>query len=173
MSLTIITGNMFSGKTTELIRHIKKFRIIGKKLLVINSTKDTRCSNHVLRTHDFDMFACVKTNDLTDVDWSNADVIAIDECQFFYGLRVFVEKLLKHDKIVVLAGLDGDYMQRPFGEISHCFPLADTVIKLSALCMVCLDGTPGPFTQRVVNNQDLELVGDKDMYRAVCRKHLD
>ena len=172
MSLTIVTGNMFSGKTTELIRHLKRYRVIGKSVLVINSKKDTRCAANVLRTHDLDVFACVKTNELTDIDWQKADVIGIDEGQFFVGLRDFVEELVHHGKIVIIAGLNGDYKQRPFGEILECIPLADTVIKLSAHCMICLDGTAGPFTQRVVPGDEVELVGDKDMYRAVCRKHL-
>tara|TARA_Y100000996_G_scaffold414463_1_gene405422 strand:+ start:1579 stop:2079 length:501 start_codon:yes stop_codon:yes gene_type:complete len=165
-------GNMFSGKTTELVRRLKRYEVIGKRILVINSSKDTRCFEHVLRTHDNMKFDCIKTNDLNELNYQDVDVIAIDEAQFFIGLKVFVEKVLKRGKTVILTGLDGDYKQGKIGEIIDCIPLADKVFKLSAMCMECMDGTHGPFTKRIVDNTETELIGGKEMYRAVCRKHL-
>ena len=172
MSLKIIMGNMFSGKTTELVRRLKRYEVIGKRILVINSSKDTRCLEHVLRTHDNMKFDCIKTDDLKELNYQDVDVIAIDEAQFFIGLKVFVEKVLKRGKTVILTGLDGDYKQGKIGEIIDCIPLADKVFKLSAMCMECMDGTHGPFTKRIVDNTETELIGGKEMYRAVCRKHL-
>ena len=172
MSLKIIMGNMFSGKTTELVRRLKRYEVIGKHILVINSSKDTRCLEHVLRTHDNMKFDCIKTDDLNELNYQDVDVIAIDEAQFFIGLKVFVEKVLKRGKTVILTGLDGDYKQGKIGEIIDCIPLADKVFKLSAMCMECMDGTHGPFTKRIVDNDEINLIGGKDMYRAVCRKHL-
>lgn len=165
-------GNMFSGKTTETIRRLKRYKIIGKNIMVINSQKDTRSTEEVLRTHDNVTFRCIKTNDLSVVNIDDADIIAIDEAQFFVGLKQFVENALEVNKTVMLAGLDGDYKQRKFGELLDCIPLADEVTKLSAMCMDCMDGTPGPFTKRTVKCDKLELVGGDDMYKAVCRKHL-
>ena len=172
MSLKIIMGNMFSGKTTELVRRLKRYEVIGKRILVINSSKDTRCLEHVLRTHDNMKFDCIKTNDLNELNYQDVDVIAIDEAQFFIGLKVFVEKVLKRGKTIILTGLDGDYKQEKIGEILDCIPLADKVFKLSAMCMECMDGTHGPFTKRIVNSDKVELIGGTEMYRAVCRKHL-
>lgn len=172
MSLHVIMGNMFSGKTSEMIRRLKRYMVIGKKIVVINSQKDTRSTEEVLRTHDNVKFRCIKTNDLSTVDIDDAEIIAIDEAQFFTGLKAFVEKALEINKTVMLAGLDGDYKQRKFGELLDCVPLADEVTKLTAMCMDCMDGTQGPFTKRIVANEELELVGDHDMYKAVCRKHL-
>ena len=163
---------MFSGKTSELVRRLKRYEVIGKNILVINSSKDTRCLEHVLRTHDNMKFDCVKTNNLDELNYDKVDVIAIDEAQFFVGLRQFVKKALGHDKTVLLTGLDGDYKQEKIGEILDCIPLADKVFKLSAMCMKCMDGTHGPFTKRIVNSDKVELVGGKEMYMAVCRKHL-
>ncbi len=100
------------------------------------------------------------------------DVIAVDEAQFFSGLKSFVKKVLMDNKTILLAGLDGDYKQEKFGEIIDCIPLADKVFKITAMCMECMDGTHGPFTKRIVQNDKLELVGDHDIYKAVCRKHL-
>lgn len=176
MVLSIIMGNMFSGKTSELIRRLKRLKIIGKKIMVVNSAKDTRSLDEVLKTHDNVKFDCFKVLHLPDLEkneaFENADIIAIDEAQFFVGLKVFVEKCLKLGKSVILAGLDGDSFQRKFGELLDCIPLASEVSKLSALCMCCNDGTPGPFTKRIVDNMELELIGGSDMYIAVCGEHL-
>ena len=163
---------MFSGKTSELVRRLKRYEVIGKSILVINSSKDTRCLEHVLRTHDNMKFDCVKTNNLKTLDYKKVDVIAIDEAQFFTGLRQFVEEALKRSKTVILTGLDGDYKQEKIGEILDCIQLADKVFKLTAMCMECMDGTHGPFTKRIVNSDKVELVGGKEMYMAVCRNHL-
>jgi thymidine kinase len=167
---------MFSGKTSELIRRLKRQRAIGDNILVINSAKDTRSCEQVLKTHDGVTFNCLKTWDLFDVlhmpDFDNADVVAIDEAQFFPRLRKFVECALYVNKRIIVAGLDADSSQRKFGEIVDCIPLACDVTKLSALCSRCKNGTPGPFTKRIVEDKTVELIGGSDKYTAVCRHHL-
>jgi thymidine kinase len=176
MGLSIIMGNMFSGKTSELIRRLKRLKVIGKNILVINSAKDTRSPDEVLKTHDNVKFNCYKVYDLFDimdtVEFDDADIIAVDEAQFFPRLKKFVECCLLSEKSIILAGLDADSFQRKFGELIDCIPLACEVTKLSALCMCCNDGTPGPFTKRTVDDMRLELIGGSDMYAAVCQKHL-
>ena len=176
--LEIIMGSMFSGKTSELIRRLKRHRIIHRKILVVNSYKDCRNDGDVLQTHDRDTFACIKTVTLMFIlgtdDYRSSDVIAVDEAQFygFGDLYEFVQQALRDDKHVLVAGLDGDFQQRTFGELFSLIPLADEVTKLTALCMECLDGTLGPFTKRIIDDSTQELIGDTNMYRAVCRKHL-
>jgi thymidine kinase len=169
-------GNMFSGKTSELIRRLKRHRVIGDCVLVINSKKDIRNEGEFLQTHDKSTFDCLKTNVLTDVldtqKYRDAIVVAVDEAQFFEGLRPFVEQALRDNKNVILTGLDGDFKQQVFGEILAMIPLADDVTKLKALCMECMNGTLGPFTKRTSTSTDQELIGDSDVYRAVCRRHL-
>lgn len=173
MSLEIIMGGMFSGKSTELIRRVKRHAVIGKSILVVNSSKDVRSSDDVVQTHDKQTFNCVKLTDLMGCSIEDYDVIAVDEAQFFPGLRTFVEHALAQEKHVILAGLDGDFQQRRFGEIFDVLPLADEVLKLCALCMYCKNGTPGPFTKRCVSTSQVqELIGGSDVYRAVCRKCL-
>jgi len=176
MGLTIIMGNMFSGKTSELIRRLKRYKIIGKKIVVINSDKDTRSDDEVLQTHDGVQFPCLKVPHISHCvirqEFCDADIVAVDEAQFFTDLKEFVGMCLFLGKSVILAGLDGDYRQQKFGEVIDCIPMASDVIKLSALCMECQNGTPGPFTKRIVDDDTLELVGGKDIYKAVCRKHL-
>lgn len=176
MSLHIIMGNMFSGKTSELIRRLKRLKVVHKDIIVINSAKDIRSPDEVLRTHDNVKFKCLKVMDLFDIasrdEFYSCDIIAIDEAQFFPKLKKFVELCLFENKTVILAGLDGDCFQRKFGELLDCIPLASEVTKLSALCMTCNNGTPGPFTKRIVDSKELELIGGSDMYIAVCQKHL-
>ena len=176
MGLSIIMGNMFSGKTSELIRRLKRLKVIGKEVMIVNSAKDTRSPEEVLKTHDNVKFNCHKVYDLFEIintyEFDEADIIAIDEAQFFPRLKKFVECCLHVNKSVILAGLDGDAFQRKFGELTDCIPLACDVTKLSALCMRCKNGTPGPFTKRTVDDKTLELIGGSDMYIAVCRNHL-
>ena len=176
MGLSIIMGNMFSGKTSELIRRLKRLKVIGKNIIVVNSAKDTRSPDEVLKTHDNVKFNCHKVYELFDLvqldDFEVADIVAIDEAQFFPNLKKFVEYCLFENKNVIVAGLDADSFQRKWGEILECIPLACEVTKLSALCMYCNNGNPGPFTKRKVENNELELIGGSDMYMALCRKHL-
>ena len=175
MSLEIVIGCMFSGKSSELIRRLKRHRAVADSVLVVNSARDVRNPSPVLQTHDGVTFDCVKTNDLftlasTDA-FDAATVIGIDEAQFFSRLREFVEYCLMRDKKVIVAGLDGDFRQAVFGEILTLIPIADRVDKLQALCMECRDGTFGPFTKRIVHHVAQELVGSDDLYMAVCRRH--
>jgi len=175
--LELIMGCMFSGKSTELIRRLKRYKAINKQVLVINSAKDTRSTEQVLKTHDGVTFNCIKTNNLNEIfkskDFRNVEIIGIDEGQFFNGLYDFVIGSLKLDKHVIVASLDGDSNQETFGETLSLIPIADEVDKLKAFCMECNDGTPAPFSKRIImQNEGQELIGDNDFYRAVCRKHL-
>ena len=176
MGLSIIIGNMFSGKTSELIRRLKRLKVIGKDVMIINSAKDTRSHEEILKTHDNVKFDCHKVFDPFEIintdEFDKADIIAIDEGQFFPRLKKFVECCLHVNKSVILAGLDADSFQDKFGELIDCIPLACDVTKLSALCMRCNDGTLGPFTKRIVDDKTLELIGGSDMYIATCRNHL-
>ena len=176
MGLSIIMGNMFSGKTSELIRRLKRLKVIGKDVMIINAAKDTRSPEEILKTHDNVKFDCHKVFDLFEIintdEFDRADIIAIDEAQFFPRLKKFVECCLHVGKSVILAGLDADSFQHKFGELIDCIPLACDVTKLSALCMRCNDGTLGPFTKRIVDDKTLELIGGSDMYIATCRRHL-
>jgi thymidine kinase len=175
--LELIIGGMFSGKSSELIRRLKRYKAIDANVLVINSIKDTRSNVEVLQTHDMVTFDCIKSENLLmiveDENYKNAHIIGIDEAQFFPNLLAFVKLALADSKHIIVAGLDGDFKQNMFGDILHLIPLCDEVQKLTALCMECRDGTPGPFTKRVCTEcSDQELVGANEYYKAVCRYHL-
>ena len=170
--LELILGCMFSGKSTELIRRCRRHQAVGHFILVVNSSRDTRSHLDVVQTHDKNVMACTKTDDLFQLDIDPYNVIAIDEAQFFTGLQTFVQRALSMEKHIIIAGLDGDFMQREFGEILNLIPHADEITKVYALCMSCKNGTLAPFTKRLTDSKEQELIGDASVYIAVCRRCL-
>ena len=101
--------------------------------------------------------------------YSTSDVIGIDEAQFFPDLLEFIKQTERDNKIIIIAGLDGDSNRKPFGQILDCIPLCDEVTKLTAMDMILKDGTPAIFTKRLVDNSDQICVGAKNEYAAVSR----
>lgn len=169
--LEIILGPMFSGKTTELIRRTNRAKSVGKKVLCVNSQKDTRCAKEV-QTHDATRLSALKVTDLSDIleYIEEYDIITIDEFQFFNNPIPIVENLLDQGKMVIISGLDGDFRQKRFGDILELVPQADRVDKLHALCYRC--GGDAPFTKRIISDSVQELIGASESYKACCRKHL-
>ena len=172
--IEIILGCMFSGKSTELLRRCYRYQAIEQNVLLINHSSDTRTDNSI-KTHRNDKHNALKTNSLMSIidtnEFNNAQIIGIDEAQFFQDLYSFVINAEKYDKIIIIAGLDGDFHRKPFGQIMDCIPLCDTVEKLTAMDMIDKDGTPGIFTKRIVKNNNQVLVGSSDYYMAVSRKN--
>ena len=149
MPLTLILGGMYSGKTTALLKYRQG------KTLILNHCYDTRTDG--VRTHDGVEEEAVKCMELPNC--SGYDTVLIDEAQFFDSLDG-VENLAKK---VVVAGLSGDYLQRPFGKILNLIPRADKVIFLTAKCLC---GKAAPFTKRVSGGTNLISVDSR--YIAVC-----
>lgn len=168
---------MFAQKTTELLRHIRRFRSIGFRVLVINYAHDTRYGTDMIASHDLDTVparSLLHLGDLTSEDVASYDVIVIDEGQFFDDLRPQVESWVDtHPKLqVVVSGLDGDANRRPFGQMLDLVPLAETVLRLSSYCAICRDGTTAHFTKKVGGSADTVVeVGAGDKYIPVCRRH--
>jgi len=177
--LELIIGPMYAGKSSELLRIANRYRSIGKRVLAINHVYNTRYgSNDQIITHDKRILAdnCIATETLSDIhkipQYVDADIILIEELQFFTNAYDFVVKAIDIDhKTVIAAGLDGDYRKQEFGDVLRLIPHADTVMKLTALCKSCGDGTPALFTKRIINSSDIKLVGGEESYQAVCRKH--
>lgn len=168
----VILGCMFSGKSTELLRRTNRYRAIGKKVLLINHTHDSRTGESI-QTHSKMKEIAVKTNILSSVIVSQAfeecNVIGIDEAQFFPDLLDFVKHAELLDKIIIVAGLDGDYKREPIGQILQIIPLCDEVVKLNAMDMIDKDGSRGIFSKRIVNKGGQVLVGANESYAAVSR----
>ena len=176
--LDIITGPMFSGKTSSLLYKISKLSVL-KKIYIINSTLDNRYNNNSITTHSNYSCDAVLLENL-DLDYNKLkkireeyQVIAIDEAQFFTDLYEFVKTALELDFHVIVCGLNGNYKQEKFGQILDLIPLANNVDLLKGYCMICKDTTEGIFTKRINDNKvDEIIVGNEDKYMCVCRKHL-
>ena len=168
--LELILGPMFSGKTTRLIQHYKAYKYIGKKVVVINFSLDTRYSTTMLSSHDHVEIPCIFTSTLSDHSiWLDADVILINEGQFFEDLlKTVVEMVDVHKKHVHICGLDGDFRRLRFGTILDLIPYSDKVEKLGAFCGLCKDGTYAIFSHRVSNESEQVVIGS-DNYMPLCR----
>jgi thymidine kinase len=174
--LEIITGCMFSGKSTELINRIQKALILKKQIIIINHICDQRYDTNMISTHDFKKINSISLNNLSDIfdhnDYKNSEIIFIDEAQFFNDLKDSVLKIVEFDnKWVVVCGLHSDYQRNKFGQIIDLLPYCDTFIKQTALCIKCCDGTPASFSKRIIDNDSLILVDGELSYIPVCRKH--
>jgi thymidine kinase len=177
--LELILGPMFSGKTTQIIQIHNNYSYIGKKVVVINFSEDKRYHDTMLSTHDRKMIPCILSDDLVD-NWSNtlnphysemneADVILINEGQFFKGLKeVVIDMIEKQGKIVYICGLDGDFKRQKFGELLDLIPYCDKVTKLTSLCSVCRNGKKGLFSCRVTKETAQVVIGS-DNYKPLCR----
>ncbi len=168
--LELILGPMYSGKTTRLIEHYRAYKYIGKNIVVINYSLDTRYSDTMLSSHDRCEIPCAFANNLNKDLWLNADVVLINEGQFFSDLVPAVQEMVEtYGKTVHICGLDGDFQRQRFGTILDLIPLCDKVEKLTAFCGICRNGTPAIFSRRVSNESEQVVIGS-DNYVPVCRK---
>lgn len=174
--IEVITGPMFSGKSEELIRRLKRARIARQRVACYKPDIDLRyhrtaIASHSSQTHEASTVATVeelKAALFPQLD--KVDVIGIDEAQFFDTRLVpLVLELVHLGKRIVIAGLDTTFNAEPFGPIPALMAVADEVSKLSAVCMVC--GQPAIHTQRLGQSQELVVVGTAGVYEARCRAH--
>jgi len=186
--LEIIFGPMFSGKTSKLVEIYKQNIFCNIPVAVINYALDKRYHDTMLSTHDKHMIPCIQTMSLMsiweksaniDIDseniakhhnqLQNAEVILINEAQFFNDLYIVVVSMLNAGKKIYVSGLDGDFKRNKFGQILDLIPLCDKVTKLTSLCSICKNGEPGIFSMRITSETHQTLIGS-DNYVPVCRK---
>ena len=173
--LELFIGPMFSGKTSKLLEIYKQCKFCNIPVAVINHSADTRYHDTMLSTHDGNMIPCIQTHDLRCMwdskennDLNEAKVILINEGQFFPDLAHVVRSMLDVNRKVYVAGLDGDFERRRFGEILDLIPLCDKVTKFTSLCGRCKNGSHGIFSQRISKEIEQMLIGS-DNYIPVCR----
>ncbi|XP_055971439.1 thymidine kinase, cytosolic isoform X2 [Sorex fumeus] len=159
---------MFSGKSTELMRRVRRFQIAQYKCLVVKYAKDTRYSTH-FSTHDRNTMEALPACQLRDVtqDAMSVAVIGIDEGQFFPDIVDFSETMANAGKTVIVAALDGTFQRKAFGNILNLVPLAESVVKLTAVCMQCF--REAAYTKRLGVEKEVEVIGGADKYHSVCR----
>jgi thymidine kinase len=177
MSLEVVIGPMFSGKSTYAISYVRRQRSIGKKVLVIKPDIDVRYSNqNYIVTHNQETIDCKVWDtkySLCEYRNFNYDCYVVEEAQFFTGLIDYCRHILFDlEKDILVVGLDGDAYQRKFGEVLDIIPMATSVKKLTSLCSYCKDGTPAPYTRRLEISETQVDVGGAEKYAAVCLVHL-
>jgi thymidine kinase len=178
--IEVIAGCMFSGKSEELIRRLKRAQIAKQKVIALKSSLDDRYGLEAITSHsgvrlDSATVSC-PTDVLKIVEERQVEVVGIDEVQFFDpGIIDVAEYLAGKGVRVILAGLDQDFRGEPFGPMPELLALAEDVTKLTAVCMVC--GRPATRTQRIVNGRPARyddpvvMVGAAESYEARCREH--
>lgn len=178
MSLEVVLGPMFSGKSTYALSYVRRQRAIGKRVLIIKPDIDNRYSNEpLIITHNNEKIPCMLwdvTKPICIISVTNYDCFVIEEAQFFTHLHHFCcHFLFKENKHILVVGLDGCAQQKRFGEVLDIIPLATSVTKLSALCSDCKDGTHAYYTKKLEWGGEQQVdVGGAEKYVAVCLRHL-
>jgi thymidine kinase len=177
--IEVVCGSMFSGKTEELIRRVRRAQIAKQQVQVFKPIIDTRYAIGRVTSHsgqDYDARPCADSAEIAGCITPETTVVAVDEAQFFdMGLVEVVTKLADHGTRVILAGLDLDFRGEPFGPMPQLLCEAEEVTKLHAICVVC--GEDASRTQRLVNGQPARyddpiiMVGAAEAYEARCREH--
>jgi thymidine kinase len=178
-SVEVVCGSMFSGKTDELIRRLRRAAIARQKIQVFKPAIDVRYAIEKVTSHagtDFDAIPVENAADIRLRLEADTTVIGVDEAQFFEPEIIpLVDELAGRGLRVIVAGLDTDFRGEPFGPMPLLMARAEKVDKLQAICMVC--GEPASRTQRLVNgkparyDEPVVIVGAAEMYEARCRKH--
>jgi thymidine kinase len=173
--IEVIVGSMFSGKSEELIRRLRRARIARQRVQVFKPRIDTRYSTDDIVSHgEMRMESSVvdSARELLERIEPDTEVVGIDEGQFFdQELPAVCSTLADRGVRVIIAGLDQDYLGKPFEPMPQLLAIAEYITKTHAICMVC--GNPANHTQRLVASGDRVLVGAAGLYEARCRRCFD
>lgn len=178
-SIEVITGSMFSGKTEELIRRLRRARIARQNVLVFKPIIDNRYAHEKVTSHaglEFEAIPVARASETMPLIQPETTVVALDEAQFFEADAIEVCRTLAARGIrVIVAGLDQDFRGEPFGPMPQLLAVAEHVDKLHAICAVC--GGEASRTQRLINGQParydepIVVVGASELYEARCSEH--
>ncbi len=168
--IEVITGSMFSGKTEELIRRLKRAQIAKQKVEIFKPELDKRYSENEIVSHDSSSIPSIPVKEPEQILQlaKDADVVGIDEAQFFdFSIIDVCNKLANEGKRVIVAGLDMDYLGKPFGPMPHLMAIAEYVTKVHAICIKC--GDLAHYSHRITASDSLIELGEKDKYEPLCR----
>jgi len=169
--IEVICGSMFSGKTEELIRRLKRAKIANLKVEIFKPAIDVRYDETAVVSHDANSIQSTPIdNSQTILLLANdVDIVGIDEAQFFDDeITTVCERLAVKGVRVIVAGLDMDYLGKPFGQMPKLLAIADFITKLHAICMSC--GNVANISHRKSSQEGQVLLGEKDIYEPLCRK---
>lgn len=170
-SIEVICGSMFSGKTEELIRRLRRAQFANQKIRIFKPCIDVRYSDDMVVSHDFHKIESTpipSPEHMLECIGDGTQVVGIDEAQFFDETVISVVSKLADSGIrVVIAGLDMDYLGKPFGPMPALMAIAEDVLKVHAICVKC--GSPAAHSHRLSKNEDLVVLGEKDVYEPLCR----
>lgn len=166
----LILGPMFSGKSTELLRLVRRFYYKRKTTICVSYARDNRYSeNDVVVTHDLTQYPAVKAKDIASIrdKIDQYDVIGIDEGQFYPDLVEQCEELCNMGKIVIIAALSGNFKRESFDTIARIIPKSDIIQNVNAICFDCNE--EANFTLRLTNETSEVLIGGEESYKSACR----
>jgi len=170
--IEVVCGPMFSGKSEELIRRLRRAEIARQRVQIFKPAIDERYSSDHIVSHNSTRIHSLGVSSAAEVEAKldlRTEVIGIDEAQFLgEGVVEFVVRLADMGKRIIIAGLDTDYLGRPFHPMPELLAVADEITKTLAICMQC--GNPAKHTQRLIGSEDLIVVGAAGMYEARCRR---
>jgi len=169
--IEVITGCMFSGKTEELIRRLRRAQIAKQKVKIFKPRIDARYSENSIVSHNEQSLPSILIDDIIEVlkHSDDAQVIGIDEAQFFNESIIHIcNSLASKGKRVIVAGLDQDYTGKPFEPMPQLLAIAEYITKQHAICVIC--GNPADKTQRKTTESERVIVGAANIYEARCRK---
>jgi thymidine kinase len=169
-SIEVITGSMFSGKTEELIRRLRRAQFAGQKVEIFKPSLDKRYSETRVVSHDDKSIISTPVDNASAILLlaGDVDVVGIDEAQFFDESIIEVcNELADNDVRIVIAGLDMDFMGKPFGPIPALLAVAEYVTKVHAICMRC--GNLAQYSFRKSEDSQVVLLGEKNLYEPLCR----
>ena len=167
----MICGSMFSGKTEELLRRLRRAQIAKLNVEIFKPKTDTRYDDMLIVSHDLNSIQSTPVETSSSILLLNPDtqVVGIDEAQFFdEDLPSVCNKLPERGMRVIVAGLDMDYRGIPFGPIPNLMAVAELITKVHAVCMQC--GSPAMYSYRKVPNEEKILLGERDSYEPRCRR---
>ncbi len=169
-SIEVICGSMFSGKTEELIRRMKRAQFAKQKVEIYKPCIDVRYSEDEVVSHDSHSIPSTPIDSPASMLLlsSDVEVVGIDEAQFFDDTIVEVVQTLANRGVrVIIAGLDTDFMGKPFGPMPALMSVAEDIQKVHAICVKC--GSPASHSHRLSDSESLVVLGEKDVYEPLCR----
>jgi thymidine kinase len=173
--IEVVVGSMFSGKSEELIRRLRRAQIARQKVQIFKPKIDTRYGDDHIVSHSemrIPSEVVASSHELLQKVADETEVVGIDEGQFFdHELPTVCNALADRGKRVIVAGLDQDYLGQPFEPMPQLLAIAEYITKTLAICMVC--GNPANHTQRLVASEDRVLLGAQGLYEARCRRCFD